>query len=77
MKLFPNPGDGHFIIEQVPAVGEVLVEVHNAIGQKIFGQTYAIRGRLNLYMDVAEGVYTVTLTYQGGDRVVKKLVVSR
>ncbi len=77
VKLYPNPGDGHFIIEQMPAVGDMFVEINNAIGQRIISQSHAIVGRLYMDIDVAEGVYTVTLTYRNGDRVVMKLVINR
>lgn len=78
VNVFPNPNNGSFIIESnIPENGKLRIEVRNIIGQLLYAQDdNAAKGiyRKNIDMDLAKGIYLITLQTNEGS-VTKKVEV--
>ncbi|WP_130735756.1 T9SS type A sorting domain-containing protein [Flavobacterium sp. J27] len=77
--LFPNPIDSNqgFTIKVVQPVNEALVEIYNAIGQKIFSKIIAnVDGKIEVRTEnsLSAGVYHVSIKTSGKTSIQKLIV---
>ncbi|MBL4658402.1 MAG: T9SS type A sorting domain-containing protein, partial [Flavobacteriales bacterium] len=75
LKLYPNPSNGQFRIE-MDGIDNINVTVYNSIGQivqvesVIYNSIYKMKLLSNF-----PGIYYVTISAEGHERVTKKLIV--
>ena len=63
-KIYPNPNQGHFIIELEEVFPEVKVEILNMTGQLIFDDYFGHQNQISLDFDADAGLYQLILTAQ-------------
>ena len=72
IQLFPNPASDHFTLEFADA-GDYVVEIFNALGQKIFTKQLIASPGLSQYeiplADFSNGIYFVTIKKAGVETV--------
>ena len=78
LQLFPNPSNGFFRIQyDVPDRGDLVVDVHNASGERVYHETITgFKGRYERTLDLsdtANGTYFLVIT-QHGQALARKLV---
>lgn len=77
-SLYPNPSDGHFIIQTHPGPGTVndgLIEIFNAFGNKILSTGFSPGNLTSVNLsDWGKGVYVVSVKIQN-DTHFKKIII--
>jgi len=75
ISLFPNPGDGLFMVELPDAHGDILVKVENLQGQELMHSTlpYGAEPVLDL-RSLGKGMYLVHLLFQGDSYSTKVII---
>lgn len=75
LSLYPNPTVGQLNIESAEAVRQV--SVFNALGQEVsLFRDLGTKGLVNL-SGLAKGTYTLRIDMQNGERVIRKIVITR
>jgi len=75
LKVYPNPNDGTFTMNLLSDIDEaVQVTVTNIIGQKVNEFTTTTNKTIDIKLDKASGIYTLSATTEHGNYVVKVVV---
>jgi SprB repeat/Secretion system C-terminal sorting domain len=77
VRVFPNPLNGNILTVKTDNLKCTNAVLHNVLGQAVFSTTLNNDATHNLTLtDLANGVYTLTLTTEKGN-VVRKVIVAR
>jgi hypothetical protein len=74
--LYPNPNAGKFVLE-IGQTGNCVLEIYNALGQKVLKQSLTEEKVVVDLGDNANGIYIVKITLDQHRTITKKIVVSR
>jgi hypothetical protein len=74
--VYPNPNAGKFILE-VGNVGNYVLEIYNALGQKVLKQNLSEEKMVIDLGENANGIYIVKINLDQNRTITKKIVVSR
>jgi len=72
-SVYPNPTDGHFIIQSNQPLNDASIEVYSLNGALVSTKTNINAGQVN--MDLPKGIYFIRLTAHGITQVPIKLMV--
>lgn len=75
LRVFPNPGDGHFTITWPPALSVAAAEVHDATGRVVHRSVVLRSGELRIHLAEAPGMYQLRLLSMEGDLLGQQRVV--
>lgn len=74
LNLYPNPTSGEVIFETSDNQKEVIVEVHNQLGNEIMSQTFNNVFKGQFTIDAAPGIYFITIKTITNESTILKVV---
>ena len=75
VSLYPNPTVGQLNIESAEAIREVAI--FNTLGQKVVTNYNLGNKSLMNLSNLSKGTYTMRITLQNGETVVRKFVITK
>jgi len=75
VRLYPNPTNGHFSIEFTELQTGIDIMIHNPAGQLVYLQNESNQKEVDIDLDVATGVYFITLNSDSGEELRKKIMI--
>ena len=73
--IYPNPSDGEFNIVFASVVNEALVQVFDLSGKLVYANEYSDQSTINFSIDVAPGIYYLTLDGVEEKKLVYKIAI--
>lgn len=75
VQLYPNPTNGVFSIDLGSIHSSVYMTIHNPAGQIIYEVESIESAKIDVELDVAKGVYFITLKLDNTEKIRKKIVI--
>ncbi|MDG1913327.1 MAG: GEVED domain-containing protein [Crocinitomix sp.] len=75
VRLYPNPTNGIFSLDFGALQSSVYMTIHNPAGQIVCQKQYSEAAKIDVELNVATGVYFITLQLEGAEELRKKIVI--
>lgn len=74
-RIYPNPSNGEFAIDLGDSQTDFNLTIHNPAGQLIYDATAQNQSKITVELEVATGIYFITLTSEKGQAFRKKVLI--
>ena len=78
VKIYPNPASNELYLKTQNEKENLKISIDDVNGRRIDDYSVNINGYLgNIKLDLSSGIYFLSLSNSNGDKIIKKLVITK